>query len=261
MSSPDTTPDSDSDSDAVVVPDVALDSLPPHWERMISSRRILLLHGYTQNASIFRSRIRGLLRKLEKGGFDPVFISAPHAAINTSGRPIADPRTWWRTAAVSTHEDTPREYIGWAESRAVIVNAWATGGFLGVLGFSQGAVVVHHVLNELAAARAGDAALQGALAPLLHAPPQFVICSSGFPSRAGAGDVFSPPRPVHATRAMITSSDADALVPPALQDAQAAFFDSPARIRHDKGHGVPQTAADCKSIIDFINGAIARPEV
>lgn len=249
----------DSDTDAIVVPDAAaLDSLPPLWERMISSRRILLLHGYTQNASIFRSRIRGLLRKLERGGFDPVFISAPHAATH-AGRPIADPRTWWRTTAVSTHEDTPREYIGWAESRAVIVDAWAKGGFLGMLGFSQGAVVVHHTLNELAAARAGDVALQGALAPLLRAPPQFVVCSSGFPSRAGAGDAFYPPRPVHAMRAMITSSDGDALVPPALQDAQAAFFESPARIRHNKGHGVPQTAADCKAIIEFINDAIARP--
>lgn len=245
---------SDDDVDVAVTADV-----PAHWERMLSTRRILFLHGYTQNSTIFRSRIRGLLRKLEKNGFDPVFISAPHAAVSP-GREINNPRTWWRTA-VSNLEDSPREYAGWPESRALICSTWAHGGFIGMVGFSQGAVVVHHLLNEMAAAAGGDAALQHALAPLLHESPQFVVCSSGFPSRAGAEGVFSPPRPVHKIRALITSSDADALVPPAMQDAQAAFFESPARIRHDKGHGVPQTAADCKVIIDFINDALARPFV
>lgn len=197
--------------------------------------------------------MRPLLRKLDGAGFACVFATAPHDAPAPPTRPDQPSYSWLAlTSGGPSHlVDVPREYSGWEQSRALIADQWREGGFVGLLAFSQGSVCVHHLLNELAAARAGDAALADALAPLLTAPPRFVVLCSGFPSRAGSDGVFSPPRPLLSIPSVHASSTADEFVPADLQDALAAFFEAPIMLRHDKGHTMPQSSEHTRAIADF----------
>jgi len=92
--------------------------------------RILCLHGYKQNGTIFKSKT-AVLRKSMKDIADFVYIDAPHIVDESKGT-----ASWWRASKDG------KEYRGWETTidflRKVFINQ---GPFDGILGFSQGAVL------------------------------------------------------------------------------------------------------------------------
>ncbi|KAL4448145.1 hypothetical protein ABPG75_005364 [Micractinium tetrahymenae] len=111
--------------------------------------RILCLHGYLQNAEVFRSRI-GSLRKALKSRAEFVFLDAPYlaepgsdAAVAESGGERGSPgRSWWQWSDLDpgTRPSRAAQYRGWEASRAAIQAALVQHAPVdGLLGFSQGA--------------------------------------------------------------------------------------------------------------------------
>ncbi len=130
---------------------------------------------------------------------------------------------------------------------------------MGLVGFSQGAVVVHQLLTELAIAVCPESpaaeaeALRSALAPLLLQRPRFALLVCGFPSRHDAAVV-----PAELSRELLIavpsmhiSSPQDAIVQAVHQVELAALFRQPVWLRHEHGHAMPQRAEDLRTVVAF----------
>ena len=111
---------------------------------VMAKLRVLCLHGYRQNGTVFRERT-GAMRKLLKRYVDFVFISAPHIIPNEENRhrpPEQQERGWWFSKSEKTYNalDKTDVCLGFEESVQAVKEAFdAEGPFDGLLGFSQGA--------------------------------------------------------------------------------------------------------------------------
>ena len=109
--------------------------------------RVLCLHGYRQNETIFRER-SGALRKLVKKYIDFVFVTAPHVIpedTNVAREDGEQERGWWFSRPNRSYNalDVTDTCIGFEESLKFIQDVFESQGpFDGVLGFSQGAALV-----------------------------------------------------------------------------------------------------------------------
>lgn len=126
--------------------------------------RILALHGGMQCGASLRS---GQMKKMERWLKDVAefsFVDAPFTARWPSedagcanGEQAARHRSWWRwndlnpdddRYAVNGHEQDATFYHGIETSLAVLWDNWcASGGFDGIIGFSQGAIVASLFAN------------------------------------------------------------------------------------------------------------------
>ena len=162
--------------------------------------RVLMLHGYTQNAEGFEAMGKAFRRKLGPR-FEYVYATAPHTVPRTStidieGFPVEienhnrlDARCWFyyfAEDAAKLPEDfhdpaRTRPYFGLVESLEYLEKLSAEKGpFDAVVGFSQGATMVH-TLAALAAGKGGAALTR--TAPWLGSVKACVMIS-GFPSRS-----------------------------------------------------------------------------
>lgn len=296
---PSPSPPVDFDLPADADPDVPV--IEPPLGRAAGSRgvRLLLLHGWTQNAGVFRSKTHGFVRRLRAAppsgaGAELVFATAPHPVAKAPGVTERDNARAWlvydAAAVVAASADADRlarfrrEYTGWEATRGVIASLWARAGpFDGILGFSQGAVVLYRLARELqdaqdaqaARARGGDpatsvdgydAAAEAALAPLLAAPPSFgvLVCGFAAPPRVvggGLGAAYtapgeSPPALLRLPTLHVVA-EGDTTVPPELQRELAARFQGAAVVTTDRGHAMPQRAAELTAIVEFVRAAVA----
>lgn len=109
----------------------------------MESSALLVLHGYTMNGGFGTSAARLLGPLAER-----IRVVAPDAPLTCSddavtrfyaGAGVAQPpgpyRTWWRA-----NEDNT-EYEGWEQTRALLERLFREHSPVGVLGFSQGAMV------------------------------------------------------------------------------------------------------------------------
>ncbi|VDK88708.1 unnamed protein product [Onchocerca ochengi] len=144
-----------------------------------SKLRILCLHGYQQNAAIFREK-SGSFRRPMKKYVDFVFMNAPHevemeptsetAGDLVSGITPADCRGWWYVSK-RFYTRKVKDHEGFEESvQAVVDFVQKEGPFDGILGFSQGATLAF-LLSALK--KKGD----------VNIDFRFLILISGFPSR------------------------------------------------------------------------------
>ena len=165
--------------------------------------KVLMLHGYTQNGSLFHAKTRAMEKHLSKI-FPGVSLSYPTGPLQLrpSDVPGFDSTTsedpdsieaygWWRRSNTSD----PPEYVGLDEGLASIAKVLESEGpFDGVIGFSQGAAMATMVASLLegesrkqAFARAQE---QSSLAipfpesfeKLDHPPLKFCAAYSGFRS-------------------------------------------------------------------------------
>jgi len=138
-----------------------------------SPPKVLMLHGYGQNANIFSKRVAALRKSFGKD-IELVFVDAPHVlepvdltghgthldafgapeASVASEDPTLKPRGWWLTDPTRTRTD------GLEESLAHLRDILRTQRFEGVFGFSQGAAM---------------AALLAALLERPHLHPSFLV--------------------------------------------------------------------------------------
>ncbi|CAL1131051.1 unnamed protein product [Cladocopium goreaui] len=105
--------------------------------------RLLCLHGKGNTADTFRDRVKPLAKDAEL-----VCVSAPH--------PLGDGFAWWHLPPGERSFTTP-VFEGWPETLDFIRKVWTEEGpFDGMLGFSQGAILVAALvaLGEMKSGRA-----------------------------------------------------------------------------------------------------------
>ncbi|KAF8178089.1 serine hydrolase FSH [Mycena galopus ATCC 62051] len=156
---------------------------------MNTSKTVLVLHGYTQNATIFSKRL-GALRKECGKNVDFVFVdgpiilqpvdvfgSTPEALNAAEVTETNDARAWWKW------DENKSEAFGLPESLGVIRDVLKTRTFDGVLGFSQGAAFAALLTALLERPEVYPPFLIDGRAP--HPPFKFCVAVSGFKFRVG----------------------------------------------------------------------------
>jgi pimeloyl-ACP methyl ester carboxylesterase len=102
----------------------------------MAPKRILALHGKGQTAASFRQRIGPLLDRLD-GSVEVTCIDAPWE-IGGGGQ-------WWKLPpGVRSYE--AREYEGVDRSLEILANEFALGDVVGVIGYSQGGILLSFFL-------------------------------------------------------------------------------------------------------------------
>ncbi|KAJ7777914.1 FSH1-domain-containing protein [Mycena maculata] len=207
-----------------------------------TKRTILVLHGYSQNATVFSKRL-GALRKQCAKTVDFVFIDGPIIlqpadlpqvtleALGTSSEAIEmnESRGWWKW------NGNRSEAIGLPESLEVLRDVLKTRKFDGVLGFSQGAAMGALLSALLERPHTYPPFLVDGNTP--HPPFQFCVAVSGFrPSGSIADAIFQT---AYATPTLHILGRTDVIV---VEERSRKLIDISTNARveeHDGGHFVP----------------------
>lgn len=151
-----------------------LGSLPPPSPSTLHHPRILMLHGGGTNSRIFHMQCRGLELRMNRH-FRLVYAEAPHAS--AAGPDVLSVyadcgpfRRWVLTAEPNTVEAQPQgtwDGVGRAVADAMDADdaRGATGEWVGVLGFSQGAKVAASILLRQQERPEALSSLLGRLSP------------------------------------------------------------------------------------------------
>ena len=164
-----------------------------------------------------------------------------------------------------------REYIGIEDSLKTLAGLSKTNGpFDGVLGFSQGAVMAHILVAlvlhyrgsgsaEMSVASDGTHPFRNLLASWVLSL-RFACFCGGFPSRWSPHDTHlaslvssassSAPHDLPSLHFIATT---DEYVPPQYQEELASVFHNSVVHKHDKGHTIPQRAADVDAFASFFS--------
>lgn len=228
--------------------------------------RILCLHGYLQNAEVFKNRI-GSLRKALKSRAEFVFLDAPYLAQAANEQEVREAgggeagRSWWewRDVEPGTRPSRAAQYSGWEASQAAIAAALEEHHPIdGLLGFSQGATAAALFLSYTPP--------QPQLQPHPCAPHpaplplRLAVLIGGFlPKDPSYASAISAARP--AVPALMVSGRGDTLVPEERSQALAEAFSEEAVewYRHPGGHMVPTCSGEFKqALVTFLDGFSAR---
>lgn len=200
--------------------------------------KILFLHGFCQNATIFSTKISVLRKLLIKNGFELVFAEGT-VVIPGGIAASAIQRGWWR--------EENKKYLNFDKSREKLINlSDHHAGFDGVVGFSQGAAMAALMAFDL--------------------KPKFIILVSGFIPRdesllsvlygSNRSDVSKDDWKSQLKILNVIGSN-DMLVDKQISLDLASLFESysPGNstiLMHDGGHLVPLKAAYKQEMYDFI---------
>lgn len=193
-----------------------------------------MVHGYTQNATVFQGRMSSVVRKMLKrpGGSEFVYVDAPHLVgegCASGDRPPETQRAWFRPGEPGKRPVESRDYVGWEASLAHLEAAVDAEGspFYCIVSFSQGTTLAAAVvarrpeLFERAIFIAGmgprDAGLRAAF-------------------DGARGDAPIPVPTLHVV------GEADPFVSVDRARGLADCFEAPEMAVHDGGHVVPPGA-------------------
>jgi len=235
--------------------------------------KILVLHGYAQNASIFSKRLASL-RRMCGSDIEFVFVDAPHVlnpvdiadafspgnnpadasgAIEGPEDPSLTPRGWWYKADAGKPDNGGLE-ISLAYMREIL----AKDHFVGVFGFSQGAVMATILCALLEKPMAYPPFLIDGKAP--HPRFQYCLAVSGFRAHGPIIDkLFATP---YTTPTLHILGRTDVVV---IEEKSKTLLDISANKRvewHDGGHFVPtqpRWRAFMRNYLMKPDGEIASP--
>ncbi|KAJ3037361.1 hypothetical protein HK097_003530 [Rhizophlyctis rosea] len=208
--------------------------------------RILCLHGYTQNAKIFRGRTAVIAKDL-KDIAEFVYVSAPHKLPDKEDITEAEklkrdpndegPRAWYKT------EQDQQVYIGYDESLAYLQRFYSENGpFDALLGFSQGATL---------------SALLTSTLPTLSLPlPRFLLLSGGYlPSPTPTHSVLTPTNKLTIPSLHVIGRE-DKWVLPERSEALLECFEERGREvhYHEGGHFLPTGAENRRKYREWVAG-------
>ncbi|EIM80761.1 FSH1-domain-containing protein [Stereum hirsutum FP-91666 SS1] len=232
---------------------------------MSAPRRVLMLHGYTQNASIFSKRVAALRKSCSKD-IEFVFVDAPvilypvdlantfsdpnnpdttnslaaygsaeAADADKTDDPTLTPRAWWKTNWDRTSTD------GLEESIEFLKGVLTKGPrFDGIFGFSQGAAMAVILATLLEKPETYPSFLVDGQPP--HPPFSFCVSISGFvPPGPICASLLTPSAP-YTTPTLHVMGKNDILV---VEERSKALLEVSAKKRvevHDGGHFVPSKA-------------------
>lgn len=219
-----------------------------------ATRKILLLHGYSQNANIFSKRMAAVRKSMAKDNVEFVFVDAPivlqpadipsnwGVPLEALGAPEAaaadedpslTPRGWWRA--------NPDRSImtGIEESIALLRDMLSRDRYEGVFGFSQGAAMAAIISALLEKPDLHPPFLIDGKPP--HPPLTYCVAVSGFrPSSPLCDALFTPS---YNTPTLHILGKGDVIV---VEERSQGLIDVSANKRvlvHDGGHFVPLKAS------------------
>ncbi|GAB1601098.1 esterase OVCA2-like isoform X1 [Argonauta hians] len=211
--------------------------------------RILCIHGYRQNAQLFREKT-GSFRKLLKNKAEFVFISAPNKIpvdktdSETEGKDAkdVDGRSWWFSREDNYFNAKLESNCcdGYEQSVNMIKNVFKEQGpFDGLFGFSQGASLVSLLCGLREQDPEGDLKFS------------FAIIVAGFKSRS------SQHQPLYEHKVTIPTlhviGDTDGVIPKDMSEELLENYTNRTVLSHTGGHYVPSSSAEKKVYIQFIN--------
>ncbi|KAI0631376.1 FSH1-domain-containing protein [Trametes polyzona] len=221
----------------------------------MAAKKVLVLHGYAQNATIFSKRL-GALRKSCGKDVDLVFVDAPHVltpadlaeAFQTSSEssslddlgasdtntndPAAAPRGWWHVDA--ERKNTP----GLEDSIKLLRDYLVKDHYDGIFGFSQGAAMAAIMAALLEKPEVFPPVLVDGKPP--HPPFTFCIAAAGFRPRSPLCDAIFEPS--YSTPTLHILGRTDVIV---VEERSKTLLDISTNKRveyHDGGHFVPSKA-------------------
>lgn len=198
--------------------------------------KILCLHGYRQNATIFRQKLGGFRRACRKQA-EFVFINAPHfvASGASSDENVGDDsdeseRGWWLPG-----EDVASFDAQLSVSFQTISDAQTSlGPFDGILGFSQGASVIGYYLVD----------------PAHKSPFQFAIFAAKSPTRPHLKFLFDSHKITVPTLHVFGESDDICPMKDSVDFLGAC--EKARTVIHPGGHFFPAAAAQKKTYVSFL---------
>ncbi|KAF9810436.1 hypothetical protein IEO21_06934 [Rhodonia placenta] len=236
----------------------------------MTTRKILMLHGYAQSATIFSKRL-GALRKACGKDVDLVFVDAPYvltpvdmAFLNTLSNsssledlgapeaaaeqdPALAPRGWWKAQA--DRDQT----AGLEESLAVLRDVLAKDHYDVRLSHAQGAAMAAILAALLEKPAVHPPFLIDGQPP--HLPLQFCVSVAGFRPRSPLVDTILLPS--YSTRTLHVLGRTDVIV---VEERSKPLLELSSNKRvewHDGGHFVPSKAP----WRNFIRGFLRDPSM
>ncbi|CRK90185.1 CLUMA_CG003899, isoform A [Clunio marinus] len=207
---------------------------------------VLCLHGYRQSAESFKSKT-GSFRKFCKNYANFTYINAPHLAkpFNEDDEPVEEQRSWWFNKDDGSFKGTNQSgpAIGFEASLKVVEDAWASGDYQGLMGFSQGASFISVIcsLSERS---------------LTNIKPKFVLMAAGFLS----GSLVH--KNCYENRISIPSlhiyGSTDEIIPHEMSLLLEGGFEYPKRIQHSGGHYFPATVNEKQPYINFFQDQLQK---
>ncbi|KDQ13935.1 hypothetical protein BOTBODRAFT_55683 [Botryobasidium botryosum FD-172 SS1] len=207
------------------------------------TRRILLLHGYSQNKTILYKKISAVRKACKDCEF--VFVDAPHvvdpegddphdhATVDLTD-PTLTPRAWWPIDPVT------QAYTSVEETMVFLRDLLAKDRFHGVFGFSQGTAVAAVLCAVLERPHLYPSFMVDGVSP--HPPFEFAIFVSGFkPIRS---DILPPlfVEPIK-TPTLHVVGRGDAIIPPERAQTLIDACVDPRVEWHEGGHFIPSNAS------------------
>lgn len=206
----------------------------------MARKQILLLHGSRQTGQLLLGRIDKLRRRLRKDGYDVIAIDAPWAHPDDSNL-----RQWW--TLVQDDSLGSCAYEGLDQSLSDISNVWSKGSFVGLLGFSQGARLVHLLLVAH------------------HCSPETVVPGVRFGILVSGYDASMPTNwpdfdkvdfsciTKISTPSLHVWGVQDQLIPPDRSRALSNYYRAAQVMEHDGGHHIPIRSDHVAAYLNFIN--------
>ncbi|EFA83197.1 DUF341 family protein [Heterostelium album PN500] len=245
-----------------ILVDYSSPSTPPAPRSANKRRlRILCLHGYKQNGTVFKSKT-AVLRKSLDDIAEFVYVDAPHVIDETKGT-----SSWWRVSGDG------KEYKGWEQTLDYLRNIFIKKGpFDGIMGFSQGAVL-SSLLCSISSLNSDPSENGDCYRDISF---QFGLLFSGFQSRATLHQSFYPcqqnhqqadaaesaanshPNSPHYPHNKITIPSlhiwgkADELVAASNCESLSLQFSHPQCYVHEHGHLMPTSKKDIEHYRSFL---------
>lgn len=240
-------------------------------EQTLRPLRILVLHGFRQNASNMRGRMSALRKQLRHVA-EFVYMDAPHELPfyylkeKPEKRPGLPRRGWlvlpeqlggcagdWEPAPEGLDPmQFTRQVAGWAETKASILDFLEKHGpFDGIMGFSQGAMVASLTACMLCLAE-NDRHSQARVQP----PFQFGIFCSGYPAYIQEHvQLYKQCTPIPCPSLHIFGGGGhDRQISRCKSEELADLFADKGRmvIRHDSGHLIPSNKLYRDQYVSFL---------
>jgi len=202
----------------------------------IRPMRVLLLHGFRQNATVIRDAMKPLLKQMKIYPIEFITLNSPMlykpgttpfgdstVTHHTWSTPNEYLRCWWNAS------DDGRVYRGWEASVRYVEQAWLErGGWDGVVAFSQGATL---------------ASLLSSMPQLSCSHSRFAILISGSPSRATAHQAQFEKKILGVKTLNIYGVQDAHLGPPEEMKERtlklASIYQDPEILEHGGGHFTP----------------------
>jgi Serine hydrolase (FSH1) len=247
----------------------------------MASMKILMLHGYTQNGTLFHAKTRVLEKHLQKV-FPGVVFSYPTGplglrrddipGVDTSASNPDDIEAygWWRRSNTSD----PPEYLGLDTGLQKVADIMsADGPFDGVIGFSQGAALAAMISSLLEGTTRRNAFLQvqkkssqaipypSSFESLQHPPLKFCVPYCGFIAPGERYEAFYNPSIKTPSCHFIGSLDS--VVEESRTQALIDAFGGVGHVQvvaHPGGHFVPSGKQYLDIVAQFIKATMS-PEL